>query len=125
MPTRKQMERMAATAAVGRTAPPTREPAPDDDLPAEYWQAVLDDASADARPNADPILTQRLCDIGRHLVRVGCRRCARIVEIQKADATRLYGPDTIWRDVGQRFLDNTCSQRTGRHEEDGCWPKFE
>ena len=22
--------------------------------------------------------------------------------------------------VGQRLLDNTCTQRTGRHEEDGC-----
>jgi hypothetical protein len=27
--------------------------------------------------------------------------------------------------VGQRLLDDTCQQRTGRHEEDGCWPSFE
>ena len=31
----------------------------------------------------------------------------------------------MWRDVGQRLLDNTCSQRTGRLEEDGCWPSFD
>jgi hypothetical protein len=52
-------------------------------------------------------------------------RCGRTVEIQKADAVRLYGPLAVWKDVGQRLLDNTCQQRTGRHEEDGCWPVFE
>jgi hypothetical protein len=61
----------------------------------------------------------------RHLPRRGCRRCGRIVEIQKADATRLYGPEAIWRDVGQQLLNNTCTQRAGRHEEDGCWPTFD
>jgi hypothetical protein len=67
----------------------------------------------------------RLTEIPQHLLRVGCRRCGRTVEIQKADAVRLYGPDAVWKNVGQRLLDNTCSQRTGRHEEDGCWPSFE
>ena len=38
---------------------------------------------------------------------------------------RLYGPDAIWKDVGLRLLDNTCTQRTGRHEEDGCWPSYD
>jgi hypothetical protein len=32
---------------------------------------------------------------------------------------------SVWRDVGQRLLDNTCTQRTGRHEEDGCWPSYD
>lgn len=91
-------------------------------MPPEYWRAVLDDVSADARPTPDPIGTQRLCDIDRHLLRVGCRRCGRTVELQKVEAIRLYGPDSIWRNVRQRLLDNTCSQRTGRHEEDGCGP---
>jgi hypothetical protein len=27
--------------------------------------------------------------------------------------------------VGQRLLDNTCPHRTGRHEEDGCWPGWD
>jgi hypothetical protein len=57
--------------------------------------------------------------------RVACRRCGRTLEIQKADAVRLAGPQAVWKDVGQRLLDNTCTQRTGRHEEDGCWPAFE
>jgi hypothetical protein len=61
----------------------------------------------------------------KHFLRVGCRRCGRTVEIQKADAARLYGQDALWKAVGQRLLDNTCTQRTGRHEEDGCWPTFE
>ena len=47
------------------------------------------------------------------------------MEIQTADAVRLYGGNAAWKDVAQRLLDNTCQQRTGRHEEDGCWPAFE
>ena len=125
MPTPKQMEKMAA--AVGRKAPPAREPAPNEDLPPEYWQALLADPRVDASsPGLGPSgVRTRLSQIPQHILRVGCRRCARTVEIQKADAARLYGPDAIWKDVGQRLLDNTCTQRTGRHEEDGCWPVFE
>jgi hypothetical protein len=67
---------------------------------------------------------QRLSEIQQNVLRVGCRRCARTVEIQRLDAVRLYGRDAIWKDVGQRLLDNTCTQRTGRHEEDGCWPSY-
>lgn len=47
------------------------------------------------------------------------------LEIQKADAVRFYGQHAIWKDVGQRLLDQTCQNRTGLHEEDGCWPSFE
>jgi hypothetical protein len=125
MPTPKQMEKMAA--AVGRKAPLARELAPNEDPPPEYWQALLDDPHADASsPGPGPAgVRTRLSQIPQHILRVCCRRCARTVEIQKADAARLYGPDAIWKDVGQRLLDNTCTQRTGRHEEDGCWPVFE
>jgi hypothetical protein len=96
-------------------------------VPPEYWQAVLDDAGSD-RALASPgpsIRTQRLADIQRHLLRVACGRCGRIVEIQTADAVRLAGPHAVWKTVGQRLLDDTCTQRTGRLEEDGCWPSFE
>ena len=30
-------------------------------------------------------------------------------EIQKADAVRFYGPHAVWKDVGQRVLDQTCT----------------
>ena len=125
MPTRKQMEQLAATAAA-RNVPPTL-PAvgPGDELPPEYWRAVLDEVEADRGTPGPSIRTQRLADIQRHLLRVACRRCGRTVEIQKADATRLYGEKAVWKDVGQRLLDNTCQVRTGRHEEDGCWLAFE
>jgi hypothetical protein len=43
----------------------------------------------------------------------------------KGRCPRLYGPDAIWKQVGQRLLDDTCQVRNGRHEEDGCWPSFE
>lgn len=125
MPTRAQMEKMAA--AVGRKASPVRGLAPDDDLPPEYWQALLDDAGADqgrSGPSA-PRRPQRPSQIPQHVLRVACRRCSRTIDIQRSDAVRLYGPDAVWKDVSQRLLDNTCTRRTGRHEEDGCWPSYD
>jgi hypothetical protein len=118
---------MVAAAAVGRNAPVTPGLAPGDDLPPEYWSALLEDARADGgRPGPSPSgRLQPLSQISEHLLRVGCRRCSRTVEIQKVDAIRLYGQDAVWRDVGQRLLDDTCTNRTGRHEEDGCWPQFD
>lgn len=94
-------------------------------MPAEYWQAVLEEALSERETPGRSIRTQRLSEIQRHLLRVACQRCGRTVEIQKADAVRLYGAEAEWKTVGQRLLDNTCQQRTGRHEEDGCWPSFE
>jgi hypothetical protein len=47
------------------------------------------------------------------------------VEIQTADAVRLYGGNAVCKDVAQWLLDNTCQHRTGRHEEDGGWPASE
>jgi hypothetical protein len=120
MPTRKQMEKLAAEVVRSR-APSTA--APDAPLPAEYWESVLKDPRAAA--TEVQIRLRRLSEIQRHVLRVSCRRCERTVEIQTADAVRLYGGNAVWKDVGQRLLDNTCQQRTGRHEEDGCWPAFE
>jgi hypothetical protein len=127
MPTPQQMEKLAARIGVGGNMPTVRTPGPGDEMPAEYWQAIMDDPRADtgSRPTGPSIRTQRLSDIQRHLLRVGCRRCGRTVEIQKADAVRLAGPQAVWKDLGQRLLDDTCTQRTGRLEEDGCWPSFE
>ncbi|MGY3233306.1 hypothetical protein ACVMAJ_000196 [Bradyrhizobium sp. USDA 4448] len=116
------MDKMAA--AVGRNAPPKPGLAPEADLPLEYWHALLNDPRAETR-SASPDAALRLDQIPRHLLRVGCRRCARLLEIQKVDAVRLYGREALWKDVARRLLDNTCAERTGRHEEDGCWPAFE
>jgi hypothetical protein len=112
MPSPKQMEKLA------REAPrqPNREkpdPGPGDPLPEELWDVVLAEPRAAGRPPL-PIQQCRLSEIPRHLLRVACIRCFRVIEIQKADA--------VWKDVGQRLLDQTCSNRAGRHEEDGCWP---
>ncbi|ABQ35419.1 hypothetical protein [Bradyrhizobium sp. BTAi1] len=125
MPNRKQMEEVARY--LGRKAPPVRGLAPNDCLPEEYWQAPLEAANAAERlPSPRGSLSQlRLGEIADHVLRVGCRRCGRTVEIQKDDAVRLYGSEATWRDVGQRLLDDTCTQRTGRYEEDGCWPSFD
>lgn len=120
MPTPKQMEKLAAEAARKRS-PSTA--APDALLPAEYWESVLKDPRCDE--SGAQKRQRRLSEIRRHVLRISCRRCERTVEIQTADAVRLYGGNAVWKDVAQRLLDNTCQQRTGRHEEDGCWPAFE
>jgi hypothetical protein len=125
MPTPRQMEKLAA--AVGKEPRTIRTPGPADAMPPEYWESVLNDALAGAKPErlGVPVRTLRLSEIPQHILRVSCSRCGRIVEIQKVDAVRLYGMNAIFKDVAQRLLDNTCQQRTGRHEEDGCWPGFE
>ena len=102
------MEKLAAAAAVGRSVPRSAAVGPGDPMPAAYWQAVLDDASADTRPAVHPIQEQRLSNINRHLLCVACRRRDRTIEIQKVDAVHLYGPDATWKDVGHKLLDSTC-----------------
>ncbi|MGY4432220.1 hypothetical protein ACVWWO_004697 [Bradyrhizobium sp. F1.13.1] len=124
MPTRKEMEKMAAS-AVGRDGPRTHTPSPADDMPSEYWQSVLEETARESRPAGPSTRALRLCDIPQDVLRVSCRRCSRTVEIQQADAVRLAGPEANWKEVGQRLLDDTCQQRTGRLEEDGCWPAFD
>jgi hypothetical protein len=123
MPSPKQMEKMAA--AIGRNVTPAPTTGAAAEMPPEYWQAVLNDASTDGRTCGNPIQKQQLGDIQRHVLRISCRRCTRTVEIQKSDAVRLAGPHAVWKELGQRLLADTCQQRTGRHEEDGCWPSFE
>lgn len=120
MPTPKQMEKLAAEAA---RRPRPSASAPDAPLPAEYWESVLKDPRAGA--TGAQLRQRRLSEIQRHVLRIACRRCERTVEIQTADAVRLCGGNAVWKDVALRLLDNTCQQRTGRHEEDGCWPAFE
>src|SRR5581483_2147055 len=101
MPTPKQMEKMAA--AVGRNAPRTPGLTPDQDLPPEYWQALLDDPRADrGSPGPDPSgRLQRLSENPQHLLRVVRRRRESTVEIQNVDAMRLFGANAIWKDVGE------------------------
>lgn len=120
MPTPKQMEKLASGRL--RTSQ-SNDPAPDSALPPEYWDAVLRDPRAAGKPWL-PIQQMRLSEIPRELLRIECARCSRCVEIQRLDAVKLYGPHAVWKDVGQRLLDDGCKVRTGRHEEDGCWPSW-
>jgi hypothetical protein len=120
MPSPKQMEKLSPEAARRPSVPAAAPAAP---LPAEYWDSVLKDPRAQA--DGARMRQRRLAEIQQHVLRVSCRRCERTVEIQTADAVRLYGGNAVWKDVAQRLLDNTCQQRTGRHEEDGCWPAFD
>ena len=121
MPNPKQMEKLAREAARQKPAKP--DPAPSDPMPAELWDALLADPRAAGKPPL-PIQQCRLSEIPLHVLRVECMRCCRIVEIQRLDAVKYYGQHAVWKDVGQRLLDQTCINRSGRHEEDGCWPDW-
>jgi hypothetical protein len=122
MPTPKQFEKLAAEAERRRALVP--DPGPAEPMPDELlWDALLADPHVTGTSKLQ-IQQCRLSEIKRHVLRVECQRCSRIEEIQKADAARFYGPHAIWKDVGQRLLDQTCPNRTGRHEEDGCWPSW-
>lgn len=86
-----------------------------------WWDAVLRDPRAET---SRPSPARTLGEIRSDRLRVECLRCFRTVEIARADAIKLYGADTRWKDVGSRMLDDGCQFRTGRHEEDECWPDF-
>ena len=124
MPTEKQLEKMA-NQAIRTKAASGPAGAASAEMPPEYWESVLSDPRADARPATVPLYERHLSEISRHLLRVSCRRCDRIVEIQTADAVRLFGRHTTWKEAGTRLLDANCRQRTGSRDEDGCWPNFD
>jgi hypothetical protein len=70
------MEKTATV--VGGNVSPSREWAASEDLPPEYWQALLDDPRAIARP---PVRSGVDADaIHQHMLRAGCRRCGRTAE---------------------------------------------
>jgi hypothetical protein len=125
LPTEKQARSEAIARRIQEAAAtaPTSAVGPADPIPEDYWDSVLSDPRASTRPGL-PIQNRRLSEIPRHVLRVTCRRCDRIVEIQTTDAVRLYGGRASWKEVGQRLLDNGCQQRTGSHEDDGCWPSY-
>jgi len=123
MPSPKQMEKLAREAARRRDIDGLDDPASNRLVSDELWDAVLaDPRTTEQAPR--PIQQCSLSELPDHVLRVECVRCFRVVEIQKADALRFYGPNAVWKDVGQRLLDQTCTNRTGRHEEDGCWPSW-
>jgi hypothetical protein len=104
MPTRKQMEKLASQAL--RPAAHA-DPAPDAPLPDEYWEDLLKKLSRGRTPRLS-IQQRRLSEIPREVLRVECARCLRCIEIQRLDAARLFGPHAVWKDVGQRLLDDGC-----------------
>lgn len=109
---------------VASQAAPATPAGPGDPMPEAYWQSVLAEPVTRTRPGI-PIQSRRLSEIPRHVLRVSCRKCDRIVEIQTADALRLYGRHAIWKDVGMALLEANCRHRTGSRDGDGCWPNFE
>jgi len=73
MPTPKQMEKLAGEAR----RPSVHAAAPDEALPTEYWESLLQDPRAG---NGVRMRQRKLSEIQHHVLRVSCRRCERIVE---------------------------------------------
>lgn len=86
-----------------------------------WWASVLADPRAET---ARPSPSRRLGEIQAGELRVDCSRCFKIVRELRRDMIARFGAEASWRDVGQRLLNERCEIRTGRHEEDGCWPDF-
>lgn len=116
MPSSKELQRLTQSQRSKDRSPALSE----DSALDGWWEAVLDDPRAYGVPRI-PIQQRRLSEIPRELLRVGCSRCGRVVEIKTSDAIRFAGPHATWREVGERLLAEGCQYRTGRHEEDGCW----
>jgi hypothetical protein len=95
-------------------------PATDDDA---WWTSVLSDPRAKGRPPL-PIQQRRLSEISRQMLRAECDKCGRLVEIQTADAVKLFGPHVIWKDAAMSLLVDGCKARAGNRDTDGCWPFF-
>jgi len=118
MPTPKQMEKLAREHARREEAPG----APDQPPPPEWWDNVLSDPRARGKPWL-PIEQRRLSEVPRELLRLDCLKCLRCIEIQRADAVRLFGPHAVLKDVAMALLENGCRARDGGHD-DGCWPSW-
>src|SRR4030088_1743818 len=116
-PTQKQ-QKAEVTAKLMAEAQRRRAAGDDKDA---WWQSVLSDPRA---VTSTPAPARLLGEIQAAVLRVGCERCGRPVEIRRDDAIAKFGADAKGRQVGQRLLDEGCEMRTGNHEEDGCWPDF-
>ncbi|MGY2938450.1 hypothetical protein ACVWZ6_008052 [Bradyrhizobium sp. GM6.1] len=84
-----------------------------------WWAAVLADSRAETRK---PIGSRTLAEIRDSELRVECLKCFRVVALSREEALARYDGGSLWREVAVRLLADGCQQRTGRHEEDGCWP---
>ncbi|MGY4467652.1 hypothetical protein ACVWWK_003361 [Bradyrhizobium sp. LB9.1b] len=69
-----------------------------------------------------PFARRTLAEIRASELRVECLKRLHIVEIERAEALRRYDGGSLWREVAMRLLADGCMHRTGRHDEDGCWP---
>ncbi|MGY4432841.1 hypothetical protein ACVWWO_005318 [Bradyrhizobium sp. F1.13.1] len=79
---------------------------------------LADPRAATSRPRAD----RTLAEIRSPELKVECLKCFRVVSITSAEALQCYDPGSHWKAIAVRLLADGCMHRTGRHEEDGCWP---
>lgn len=87
-----------------------------------WWESVLSDPRATAPSR--PLASRTLAEIRGSELKVSCLKCVRTVAISREEALRRYDRGSVWKEVAVRLLADGCQHRTGRHEEDGCWPDF-
>lgn len=86
-----------------------------------WWASVLEDPRAETnRPDA----RRTLAEIRASELRIECLKCFRVVLIAREEALARFDAGSLWKEVAVRLLGDGCTNRTGRHEEDGCWPDF-
>ena len=91
-------------------------------VPVQVTAAAAESLRSIEAPAAMPARKRR----GLIEIELGDGKRVSVDESVDAEALgRVYGTHAVWSDVAQRLPDNTCQQRTGHHEEDGCWPVFE
>ena len=89
MPTTSQMQKLAAAPAVGRNGPVTPAPGPADATPPQYWDSILNDPRADARPAGKPIQSGRSYNDSR-VFRRHQFRCVKTALPDRLLATRVH-----------------------------------
>src|SRR5437016_5783730 len=94
MPAPKQMEKLAAEAA---RRPRRSASVPESATPGRILGIDSQRPSRRRDGGPDEMRQRGLSEIQRHVLRVSCRRCERTVEIQTADAVRLYGGNAVWK----------------------------
>lgn len=117
------MQQNAPPHTVVCQAAPATPAGPGDPMPEAYCDAVLAEPMARSAPGIQ-VRILRHSEIPRHVLRrLPAMRF--ILEIQANDAQKLYGRHAVWKDVGRRLLDDSCQQRTGSHDDNGCWPIYD
>lgn len=95
-------------------------------MPAECGDSVLNDPLTDktSQRSRSDVRMRRLAEIQQHLLRSLAAAEGLRSKSRRPMPSGSPVPRPFWKDVGQRRLDERCTQRAGSQKDDGCWPSF-